>query len=467
MARLFALLATVHAIVRANAASGGPTALRAPRSARGDEQSQRAGADAATVAIRQAELNQQCMKLSVAAYYTAVGVCSPMLPDRYVSLGSTASRYGQGVAAYSAAQLGGAFSMGVASDRLGHKPVLILASLGTAVTLFASAFVADPNHLIAMRGLSGLFGGIVSVARGAVGAGAAETERAGQIAGLSAASSFGLTLGPLLVALLGTGGRVRLVFGAAAALNLLSAIATCALMPAAGTHGAAGAPAQRRARQIRAPTRAGARAAGELSALLVACAFVCSFAFTAGFSTYPLLARRRYGFGARELGLLYASASASNALSLPAISRRAVRQLGLRGAGRLAQVVLGCAIGGVALAPSRAAHLCAFWTHVAAYQLADSSFASLASLESGPRQQGRAQGVMQAATSAGRVCSPLVCAALFTASLGLERGGPLGALLAEGNLPFVLVGAAAALSAALLPRGRPDAARSLRARSTS
>lgn len=451
-------LALLIFAVRLASAATAPKLARPSRPLLDEKLGVATGVDAA-VAIRQVNLNEWCVKLSVATFYLAVGVCSPMLPDRYVSLGSTASRYGQGVAAYSAAQLAGAVAMGMASDHVGHKLVLIVSSVGTALTVFASAFVRDASHLVAMRSLSGLFGGTVAVARGAVGTGVVEAERAGRIADLSAASSLGLTIGPLIVALLGGSGRVRLVFGTAAALNLLSALALSVLMwPVAppALRGTA-APTQRRARQRLAARPAEARVQSKLPVQLAACAFICSFAFTAGFSTYPLLAKRRFGFGAQELGMLYAAVSATNALSLPTISRCAARWLGVHRTGRLAQVTLGCAISAVALAPSRTAQLLAFGCHVVAFQLADSSFASLASLASGREQQGRVQGVMQAAISAGRVCSPLICAALYSASFRIDPRGASG-LLAGGNLPFVLVGTVAALCAVFVPQGTVSAA---------
>ncbi|KAG8470047.1 hypothetical protein KFE25_006502 [Diacronema lutheri] len=464
--RALALLVAVRAASATIVAA--PTLIRLAQRPRDD------ATDALGVtetADAQARLNQQCVKLSLVAFFVAVGVCSPMLPDHYVRLGSTASRYGQGVAAYSAAQLVGGITMGAASDWLGHRPVLVVASLGTAASLLMCTAVRSPTNLVAVRAVSGLFAGIVAVARGAVGAGVAERERPLRIAELSAAGSLGLTLGPLLVALLGSNGRIGLVFGIAAALNLLSAAASARLMRPVDSARAAseardGAACARQARGARTardgaacarPARAGRRIVAQQRgdrfsqplAQLMACAFTCSFAFTAGFSTYPLLAQRRYGFGAAQLGVLYAAVSATNAFALPHISRNAVARLGARGTARAAQALLGVAIAAVPLAPSRALHVCAFGLHVIAFQLADGCLASLASAASARGEQGRAQGMLQAATAAARICSPLVCARLFSASLAIDSAGPWRPC-ANGAMPFIFAGAGAMLCAALV-----------------
>jgi MFS family permease len=175
-------------------------------------------------------LDLACVRLSFAAYYTSVGVCPPLLPERYAQLGAPPSRYGQGVAAYSIAQIIGSLVLGPLSDRIGHRQVLAVAGVGTAASLFAVALVQDSRALVATRALCGLFGGIVAVARGAIGADAAQRDQPGRLAELASAGLLGLTVGPLLVGLLSARSGIRVIFGIAAALNLIAAIAVLLVM---------------------------------------------------------------------------------------------------------------------------------------------------------------------------------------------------------------------------------------------
>ncbi|HUG94673.1 MAG TPA: MFS transporter, partial [Pleomorphomonadaceae bacterium] len=115
--------------------------------------------------------------------------------------------------------------IGRASDRIGHRLVLIVACFSVAALFLPLALVTSPWQLIVCYGLLGIAtGGIIPSAQAVV-ADLTPPERRGVVFGLtSAAASVGGFIGPMGGSLLATTVDLRFVFLASAAVMLISAI---------------------------------------------------------------------------------------------------------------------------------------------------------------------------------------------------------------------------------------------------
>jgi len=137
--------------------------------------------------------------------------------------------------------------IGRASDRIGHRLVLIVACFSVAALFLPLALVQSPWQLIVCYGLLGVAtGGIIPSAQAVV-ADLTPPERRGVVFGVtSAAASFGGFVGPVGGSLLATTIDLRFVFVVSAAVMLVAAvwvtIALNAARAAAGPHPPAPSP---------------------------------------------------------------------------------------------------------------------------------------------------------------------------------------------------------------------------------
>ncbi|HUG15403.1 MAG TPA: MFS transporter [Thermomicrobiales bacterium] len=115
--------------------------------------------------------------------------------------------------------------IGRASDRIGHRLVLIVACFSVAALFLPLALAQSPWQLIVCYGLLGVAtGGIIPSAQAVV-ADLTPPERRGVVFGVtSAAASFGGFIGPLGGSLLATTIDLRFVFVASAAVMLVAAV---------------------------------------------------------------------------------------------------------------------------------------------------------------------------------------------------------------------------------------------------
>jgi MFS transporter, DHA1 family, multidrug resistance protein len=115
--------------------------------------------------------------------------------------------------------------IGRASDRIGHRLVLIVTGFGVAALFLPLALVQSPWQLIVCYGLLGIAtGGIIPSAQAVV-ADLTPVDRRGVVFGVtSAAASFGGFVGPLGGSLLATTVDLRFVFVVSAVVMLLAAL---------------------------------------------------------------------------------------------------------------------------------------------------------------------------------------------------------------------------------------------------
>ncbi len=170
------------------------------------------------------------------------GIVLPILPQYAHRFGATATTTGLLVASYSLAQFALAPVWGRLSDRVGRKPVLIIALFGTAIGSLLTGLAGGIALLFVGRLIDGGSGGSVSVAQAAVADVAAPRDRARLMGLLGAAFGVGFVAGPAIVAVGALAGP-RVPFYVAAAIAGVNALVAIRRLPE--THGprAVAAPA--------------------------------------------------------------------------------------------------------------------------------------------------------------------------------------------------------------------------------
>src|SRR6266705_3026875 len=133
------------------------------------------------------------------------GIVLPILPLWAERFGARPGTIGALVATYSAFQLVCAPLWVRLSDRVGRKPVLVLALVGTAAGSLLTGLASSMVLLFVGRAIDGMSGGSVAVAQAAVADVAEPSERPRLLGLIGAAFGLGFVAGPALGALAAPG----------------------------------------------------------------------------------------------------------------------------------------------------------------------------------------------------------------------------------------------------------------------
>jgi multidrug resistance protein len=144
----------------------------------------------------------------------------PLLPFYATRLGASGFAVGVIVAAFSVAQLLSAPSWGRFSDRYGRRPAILAGLLIATIAYVVFAFAGSLSLLLVSRFVQGIGAGTVGVLQAYVADAMHEDERAKSLGWLSAATSFGVVVGPAFGSFLTLAGGHRAPGLGAAALCL-------------------------------------------------------------------------------------------------------------------------------------------------------------------------------------------------------------------------------------------------------
>lgn len=156
----------------------------------------------------------------------AFSLVIPSLPFVVTQFGGTGIALGLLFTGYSLAQFVAAPILGRLSDRVGRRPLLLWALLGTTLSLIACALAPNIWVLIGARVLGGLFGGSIAVAMATL-SDLTEPEKRTRVMGMGGASiGLAFTVGPAIGALAAPLGfsAICLIGAAIAAVNFVAAI---------------------------------------------------------------------------------------------------------------------------------------------------------------------------------------------------------------------------------------------------
>ena len=390
------------------------------------------------------------MLINVLLDVLALGIVIPVLPPliqgfRHGDAAQAAAALGLFGAIFAGMTFFAAPLLGVLSDRVGRRPVLLvcLAALGLDYLVMGAA----PNltWLVVGRVVSGFTGASGAVSTAYI-VDTTPPEKRAQALGLGGAVwGVGFILGPALGGWIGQFG-VRLPFYAACGLTLLGALYGLVVLPES-------LPRDRRS----AFSWAKANPLGSLALLganpdlvrLSALSFLKWIAHSAVATLFVLYAANRYHLGPAFSGTALAVYGIFDIVVQALLVKPAIDRLGERGA-----LVAGLGFGVVcfgffALAPNAWVFLLGL-PFLALIDLFGPGFQTLATMRVSPAEQGRLQGANFGVQSAAQFMGP----GLFSLTYALLETGrapvlPGASFLIAGGVQLIAV----VLAAAIVPRG--------------
>jgi multidrug resistance protein len=227
----------------------------------------------------------------------SVGIIIPNIAYRAQELDASALSISLLFSLYSLMQFLFAPFWGHLSDRVGRRPVLLIGLVGNGLGLIFFGLSADLPWLYAARGLSGLMSSAALPTAMAYIADVTDDASRGRGMGLmGAAMGLGFIFGPGIGGALSRFGHA-VPFLVAGALNLATCAAAALFLKESLVRGAA-PPAP-------APLSSAWQAArGPLRPFYLV-AFLVPFAMAALETTFPLIIKDQFGYGAQEMGLMF------------------------------------------------------------------------------------------------------------------------------------------------------------------
>jgi MFS family permease len=302
---------------------------------------------------------------------------------------------------------------GVASDRLGRKPVILLCTLLSATAMFVFAIAQGVGWLLVSRILAGLGGANVAVAQAVVSDHLDDEHRSAAMGRLGAAVSAGLILGPVMGGLLAVLGANALVGVAAGSASLLGAIVLAAFLQPS-------APSEHT--DLGKPPLIDLRLVKEFPKLrrLVLIAAVSWFSLAMLEGTFARLLKDLFSYDQRHFGLLFGFESLVAVLVQAVLLGWIRKRIGETPLLRVAYLLQGLGLG---LTPA-AVFVESFVVPLAALFVASTLFALGSALANptvnsacshlAPKdRQGELFGVLQSARSVGFLAGPLMGGILY------------------------------------------------------
>ena len=303
--------------------------------------------------------------------------------------------------------------MGALSDRFGRRRVILLSNLGLGLDYVLMALAPNLAWLFVGRVISGITAASVSTGMAYIADVTPPEKRAAAFGRVGIAFGLGFVLGPALGGLLGSVDP-RLPFWVAAGLSLANAMYGLFILPESLP------PERRRAFDWRRANPLGSlkllRSHPELSGLAFV-VFLSNLAHAALPATFVLYGGYRYGWDARDVGLVLASVGVCSAIVQGAVVGPAVRRLGER---RVLLTGLACgAIGFFAygLAPTGLLFIAAV-PIVALWGLASPAAQGLMTRHIGPTEQGALQGAAGSVMGIATMIGPWLFASTFAYFIG-------------------------------------------------
>ena len=381
----------------------------------------------------------------------SLALVSPLLPYRAIELGATPFMVGLVMAFDTVMLMFTAFFWGRLSDRIGRKPMILLA-LAVEPAAYALLAVGDSYaSLLVARGLAGLGAAAIPVLQAYI---ADETDNESRTRGMAhfnGAWALAFVVGPLMAYGLGdlTENPHVVIAWVATAVTIVTLLLAAALLrdgkpvaaplPTGHTPGSPPTESQAFALFDRSGWRAlMVRACG----LPILAMTLLALVWGQLEGTVGLWSDETLGWGTKELALGYLAAGIAGFLTQAWITDRASRDFGLSAVAVTATLAVAAVLVLPVIWPTS-------WSLIAAMTLAgggaataNSCYASLFSMATAPSEQGAVMGLCHTGINAAWIAGPMMGGFLYAAT--------------SPSVPF-LVGMAAALLAAILIVSFPPA----------
>ncbi|MDG2159858.1 MAG: MFS transporter [Acidimicrobiales bacterium] len=371
---------------------------------------------------------------TVAMDMVGFGIMLPVLPLYAEDFGASPAMAASVIAVFSAAQMVAAPLWGRLSDRIGRKPVLIAALIGSSIGSLVTGLAGVLWVLFLGRVLDGASGSSYAVGQAAV-ADMAEPEDRPRLLGLLAAAfGVGFVAGPLIGSIAALGGR-QLPFFVAAALTAGNAIVALVRLPSGRKSAPASAPK---------PGRLALWGASGPGVRRLAVLSLVAMAGFAGFeATFAMLVERRFpDVGDPTVYGLFAAIGVLMVLVQTRIVGPVNARLGTRSALRAALSLVAAGMVVLAMGGGWAGLAVALVLLVVGQGVFGPTLSNATVETVGADGRGSALGLQQSAGALGRIIGPLLAGVLF-------------GRVAVGA-PYLVAAVLAIAAMALVPRPRAE-----------
>jgi MFS transporter, DHA1 family, tetracycline resistance protein len=331
-------------------------------------------------------------------------------------LGRYAERFGAGglevgllFASFSVAQMFFSPVLGKLSDRIGRKPVIIIALVGSAAGSFITGAAGALWVLFLGRFIDGASGASIAVAQGAIADIAPPDQRARLMGMLGAAFGVGFVLGPAIGGLAALGGP-HVPFYLAGTLAAINAVAAYIRLPETKT-----APA---------PSAASSLPKGPRSPILVrfaAVSFLATLAFSGFEATFSLFGRQRFDLTEGSTALVFLFVGVILVAVQGMFIGRMTATFGSRKMLRGGLVIVGLGLFVLAASTVWPMLFLALFLLAFGQGIATPSTTALVTEAAPPDRRGEALGYQQSVSAFARIAGPITAGLLFD---GVNAGTP-------------------------------------------
>ena len=367
--------------------------------------------------------------LMITAMVDMVGVLMilPLLPFFAQRLGAGGLMVGLLVSSFSLAQLLSAPLWGRLSDKWGRRPVIMVSLAASAISYAVFGFAHSLLVLFLSRIVQGAGGGTVGVIQAYVADATKPEERTKALGWLSAATNFGVAIGPVLGGYFATLGRQQVTATnwpqwlgdaapglAAATICLINIVFAWKYLPESRVkavpvqvaEGQAARPARKTGNSMAAVTRVMSHPGDPASRLIWIYAIAIG-AFQGLTSILALFLFKKFNANEATMGLLFAYVGVMSVITRVFVLGRMVDWLGEAKLSRLGTVLLAFGTAALPFAPSVGwAALCiAFWPLGTAFTFP--AVTAMLSKVIGNEDRGLYMGVQQTFGGASRVIFPI------------------------------------------------------------
>jgi MFS transporter, DHA1 family, tetracycline resistance protein len=305
--------------------------------------------------------------------------------------------------------------MGSLSDKVGRRPVILIALLGTGLDYFAMAFAPNLTILFITRALNGMSGASMAASMAYIADVTPPEKRAAGYGMVGAAFGVGFVLGPLLGGYLGSI-DLRLPFMVAGGFALASWLYGFFILPESL------APENRRSFSWARANPIGALVSISRFPRAISLAIAMFFLQLAMFglhSTWVLYTEHRYKWDEFAVGLSLAVVGLSSAIVQGGLARVAVPKFGERRCLLFGVAIAVLAYAGYGLATEGWMIYCII-ALASIGGVAGPAGQALLSKSVEPNQQGELQGSLSSMQSVAQVIAPLAATKIFALSLSGE-----------------------------------------------
>lgn len=336
------------------------------------------------------------------------GIILPLLPYYAERYGATGVWLGAILTAYSGAQFIGAPLLGRLSDKVGRRPVLLVALAGSAISLSMTAVADGLIALVAARGLAGIFGGSIATAQAFIADVTDDSNRAKFMGLLGASIGMGFVFGPATGAFLSRWGFSTAAWAAAGLAAINFSFAYFRLEEPARPQGRLASErgqitVRNLARSLAQPT----------IGLVVAATFLATFAFVVMETTFPYLGEAVWGLGEMGLGLTLMYIGVVVVIVQGGLIGRIVPRIGEQRTAVIGSAIMAVSLAALPHVPSWPLALATLGLLAVGQGFVSPTLATLLSRAARVDQQGSTLGVGQGMGAAARAIGPITAGWLY------------------------------------------------------